>query len=249
MIAAEQRARPTVGLLYPGHSAEDDFPALERRLAGEIRLPLVHTSVGVDHHEIGALLDLGGPDRLAEGARQLQHHRPDSVMWACTSGSFVFGWDGAHAQVEALGAVTGVPTSSTSLAFARALQHLSVEKVAIAASYPRAVADRFVEFLSRAGVAVTAMTTGDIPTAAAVGELSPDAVIDFAARCDSTGADALLVPDTAMHTLAILDRIEHAVGLPVLTANQVTLWEGLRLQGALRKIPDLGTLFESRSVQ
>lgn len=56
---------PTVGLLYPGHSAEDDFHALEARLAaarrgtavassaGEvpaIRLPLVHTSVGEDAH-------------------------------------------------------------------------------------------------------------------------------------------------------------------------------------------------------
>ena len=76
----------TVGLLYPGHSAEDDFTALERRLAGlpapagEIRLPL---------------LDLGGHARLAAGARTLlESHRAHALMWACTSGSSVFGWDG-----------------------------------------------------------------------------------------------------------------------------------------------------------
>ena len=37
-----------VGLLYPGHSAEDDYPALEARLDGSIRLPVVITSVGED---------------------------------------------------------------------------------------------------------------------------------------------------------------------------------------------------------
>ncbi|HVH21895.1 MAG TPA: hypothetical protein VNA11_05530, partial [Pseudonocardia sp.] len=82
---------PTVGLLYPGHSAEDDFLALEHRLAGAVRLPLVHTSVGEDAHRVDALLDLGSPARLAAGARALAEHEPDSVLWACTSGSFVFG--------------------------------------------------------------------------------------------------------------------------------------------------------------
>lgn len=34
----------TVGLLYPGHSAEDDHhPALEARLDGAVRLPVVIT--------------------------------------------------------------------------------------------------------------------------------------------------------------------------------------------------------------
>ena len=51
----------TVGLLYPGHSAEDDYPALEARLDGSIRLPVVVTSVGEDAHRVDALLDLGGP--------------------------------------------------------------------------------------------------------------------------------------------------------------------------------------------
>src|SRR5699024_11085422 len=92
--------RPTIGLLYPGNSAEDDYPALEQRLDGAIRLPLVHTSVGEDAHRVDALLDLGSAARLAEGARALVDHRPDAVMWACTSGSFVFGWDGAREQVD-----------------------------------------------------------------------------------------------------------------------------------------------------
>ncbi len=101
-----------------------------------MRLPLVHTSVGEDAHRVDALLDLGGHERLAEG-RGLTAHPLDSLMWACTSGSFVFGWDGARRQVEALADTTGLPTSSTSLAFVSACQAIGLTRVSIAASYQK----------------------------------------------------------------------------------------------------------------
>jgi maleate cis-trans isomerase len=235
----------TVGLLYPGFGAEDDFPALEARLGGALRLPLVHTSVGEDAHRVDALLDLGSAERLAEGARELVRHEPASVMWACTSGSFVFGWEGAREQVQALSREIGRPASSTSIAFVNAVHSLGVDRVAVAASYPQDVADHFVEFLGRAGIEVTHMTSRGIVTAAEVGRLGRAEVLELVGSVDLAGAGALLVPDTAMHSLAWLDEMEAAVGAPVLTANQVTVWEGLNLAGAVPAVPGLGTLFSS----
>lgn len=236
---------PVVGLLYPGFGAEDDFPALEEKLAGALELPLVHTSVGVDAHAVDALLDLGGAGRLAEGADRLlaEDRRPDSVMWACTSGSFVFGPDGAREQVRALGEHTGLPTSSTSLAFVAAVHHLGLTRVAVAASYPEDVARRFVDFLAAADIAVTTMASHGIFTAAEVGLLDADGVLALVESIDATDAEAILVPDTAMHSLAWLDDLERAAGRPVLTANQVTIWEGLRLLGEVPVLPGLGSLF------
>ena len=237
----------TVGMLYPGYGAEDDFPALEGRLraAGhDVSLPLVHTSVGEDAHRVDALLDLGGQERLAEGARALaEAHRLDSLMWACTSGSFVFGWEGAHDQVEALADATGLPTSSTSLAFVSACQALGLTRVSIAASYPEDVADHFRTFLRRGGIEVTAMGSHDIYTAAEVGTLDRDRVVAMVSGANPAGAEAVLVPDTAMHSLAWLPDLEAAAGMPVLTANQVTVFEGLRLAGSVPELPQLGTLF------
>lgn len=220
----------TVGLLYPGHSAEDDFRALQARWHDRVRLPLVHTSVGEDAHRVDALLDLGSSGRLLEGAQHLvQEHHPDSLVWACTSGSFVFGWEGARRQVDEVARATGVPTTSTSLAFVSAARALGLERVAVAASYPQDVAEHFVAFLERGGIAVTAMGSHGIVTAAEVGTLGREQVTAIVAGAEREGADAVLVPDTAMHTLAWLDDLEAAAGLPVLTANQVSVWEGLRL--------------------
>lgn len=234
---------PTVGLLYPGHSAQDDFGALAHRLAGVVRLPLVHTSVGEDAHRVDALLDLGSPARLAAGARALADHAPDAVLWACTSGSFVFGPDGAQRQVTRLAELFGRPASSTSIGFVNAAAALGLRRVAVAASYPRDVAECFVAFLAAGGIEVLAMDAGGIVTAAEVGRLAPDRVVAMAAAVDTADAEAVLVPDTALHTLALLPELEAALGKPVLTANQVTVWEGLRLIGEVPELPGLGTLF------
>ena len=95
-----------LGLLYPGYAAEDDLPWLVDALFadGSVVADVVHTSVGEDAHRVDALLDLGGRERLREGAATLREHGAEVAVWACTSGSFVFGWDGARRQVEELAA-------------------------------------------------------------------------------------------------------------------------------------------------
>jgi maleate cis-trans isomerase len=221
----------TVGVLYPGHSAEDDYPLLEELIGGGASFRVQHTDIGEDAHRVDALLRMGGADRLADGAEALRPHRVDSVLWGCTSGSFVFGWEGAHRQAEAVGERLGVPASSTSLAFARAVRGLGVSRVAIAATYPHDVAQAFVDFLGRAGVSVVGMQSHGIVTAAEVGTLGRDAVVDVARSGDHPDAEVVLLPDTALHTVAWLAELDEALGKPVLTANQVTAWQGLRMAG------------------
>lgn len=234
---------PVVGLLYPGYAAEDDFPALENALGGAIWLPLVHTSMGRDEHTVEGLLDTGSAARLAQGADAIAAHSPDAVMWACTSGSFVYGRDGAAAQAAAISERLGVPASSTSIAFVEAARALGLEKVAVAASYPEELAGHFSTFLEAGGVEVVSFGASGIFTAVDAGRLGPDAVLEMTLSVDVPEAEAVLVPDTALHTLTCIDTLEKALGKPVLTANQVTVWEGLRLAGTPRPLPRLGTLF------
>jgi maleate cis-trans isomerase len=235
----------TIGFIYPDHAAEDDYPLAQQLLGDDIALPVEHI-YGTDLHAIPELLDLGSETRLAEGASLLAKHQPDAVIWACTSGSFVYGWDGAREQVDKLAAVAGVPASSTSFAFVHAARALGIHRVAVAASYPADVAKLFVEFLGAAGIDVVSMASADITTAAEVGGLSSEAVVNLALAHDHPDAQAVLVPDTAMRTLAEVNTVEDRLGKPVLTANQVTVWEGLRLVGENRLVRTLGALFRRR---
>lgn len=234
----------TIGMLYPGYGAEDDYPYMEELLGEGVSLPLVHTSVGVDAHEVQALLDLGKSERLLEGAEALRAAKPDAVMWACTSGSFVFGWEGARQQALEVQEALEVPASSTSLAFVDAVRALGLDSVAVAATYPEDVSRHFVELLSRGGIEVTQLVSHDIPTAALAGELDREGVLDLARSNDSPEAQAILIPDTALHSARWINELEAALGKPVLTANQVTVWQGLRLAGALHPCDALGYLFK-----
>lgn len=233
----------TIGFIYPDHAAEDDYPRAAAALG--VELPVAHI-YGTDLHAVPELLDLGSPDKLRHGAELLAPHRPHAVVWACTSGSFVYGPRGARDQVAALATAAGVPATSTSLAFVDAVHALGLRTVAVAASYPDDVARLFVEFLADADIDVVSMRSAGIDTAAEVGTLDAAQVRRLAEANDHPDAQALLIPDTAMHTLAVLPELEAALGKPVLTANQVTIWAGLRLAGRAATCPALGTLFTER---
>lgn len=114
----------------------------------------MHTWQGEDAHRIDALLDLGSSRRLGEGARELRQRGVQATLWACTSGSFVYGWEGAARQVDELSQAVGTPASSTSFAFVDALRALGLQRVQVAATYPADVADSFVEFLHAGGIDV-----------------------------------------------------------------------------------------------
>ncbi|MFI9171467.1 maleate cis-trans isomerase family protein [Streptomyces lincolnensis] len=232
-----------LGFLYPGHSAEDDYPRIEQLLGSDIRLDLVHTDIGEDAHRVDALLQMGSAERLAAGVEQLRMAGAESVVWACTSGSFVYGWEGAHEQVRTLARTAGMPASSTSFAFVHAAREIGAGRVAVGATYPDDVAGLFAEFLRAAGIEVAGVRPSGIITAAEVGTWGEEEVFALARSADAPEADAVLLPDTALHTAAHIPALEKELGKPVLTANQVTVWEALRLADRRVNAPALGALF------
>lgn len=236
---------PRIGVLYPGHSADDDFQRWVLDLGSPCEVRVIHTTIGEDAHREDALRDTGALHRLLEGAAQLRG-TVDAATWACTSGSFVFGLHGATEQAARIQDYLGVPTSSTSLSFVAALQDLQLERVAIAASYPEEVAALFADCLMEARITVKRSWGLGIITGAEVGRLTASEVIGLVRENDHP--NAVLVPDTAMHTAGLLATLEAAIGKPVLTANQVTVWDALRLAGRTVTRHGCGALFAPKQV-
>jgi maleate cis-trans isomerase len=115
--------------------------------------------------------------------------------------------------------------------------------VAVAATYPQDVADLFAGFLRAAGTEVVAVRGAGAGAGAEVAAWGADEVLALARAGDHADADAVLIPDTALHTAAHLTALEEQLAKPVLTANQVTVWEGLRLVDRRVNAPNLGALF------
>lgn len=235
-----------LGFLYPGYAAEDDYPLLAERFGPPLEAALVHTSFEKDAHTVDALSEMGSLPRLLEGAAELAERRPEAAVWSSTSASFVLGREGAEGQAAALRDALGIPASTTALAFLAALRTLQIQRVAIAATYPGDIAGLFIEFLATDGIETLQVGSRGIITAAEVGRMGESDVLALAAGNDHPEAEAILIPDTALHTAAWLENLEETAGKPVLTANQVTFWEAARLAGGLQPRAGLGTLFRGR---
>ena len=233
-----------LGLMYPEGGGEYDYYLFADAVGWRVR-PLVVAArlYGDDRsHDPENLKATARIDQLEVTARSLVPLAPHSCMWACTSGSFISGRAHALAQVEAIRAVLGCPTGSTSLAFVHALEAVGARRVAVLATYPEPVARAFQSFLAESGIAVVSLEwLGAV--SGQVAFLTPHERLLAAARgADSPGADALLVPDTAVGGCALIEPLESELGKPVLVANQVTLWHGLRLAGSRVTAPGYGRL-------
>ncbi|WP_416982773.1 decarboxylase [Streptomyces sp. T028] len=244
-----------LGFLHPRHSAEDDYPRIEQLLASDIRVDLVRAEPGGDLEgdsggDLGradASLRMGAPHRLAAGVEQLRLSGAEAIVWASTSGSFGYGWEGAHEQVRTLATAAGMPASSTSFAFVHAARELGAARIAVGATYPADGAGLFAEFLRAGGLEVTALHAAGA-TAEEAGVWGEAEVLALARAVDASGAEAVLLPDTALHTVACLPALERELGKPVLTANQVTVWEALRLTDRRVNEPRLGALFRREPI-
>lgn len=234
-----------LGILYPPCGAEFEYYRYGERLTPDARISLMGVRIygGDDEHAPEHLSRTGGLDNLRLSARALAPLQPDAAIWACTSGSFVDGTAHARAQVEAIAGVVGCPVTSTSLAFAAALDHLGIRDVSVLASYPQATAERFFSLLADAGVETHAYRCLEIDSGPAAAELDQQ---DAAAACRDLAIPkdgALLIPDTAIPTMHWIEPLENELHRTVLTANQVSLWETARLAGMALRQPLPGRLF------
>lgn len=102
-------------------------------------------------------------------------------------------------------------------------------RLAVLTPYVDDVTGRLLDFLAEYGITTTASVglglLGDI------WKMSYSAVLGAVAGLDLTGADALFVSCTNVPTYDVVAPLERRLGIPVLTANQVTMWAALEDAG------------------
>lgn len=222
---------PAVGVGV-GVAAPYDF-ALDRELwrwvPRDATLHLIRTAysplpVTVEQAEL-----IGDIAAVAQCTKDLIAVEPKVMAYACTSGSFVAGRAGERALVASMlesGALAAVTTSG---ALVEALSSLGVTRLAVATPYDAAVTARLHDFLEETGVSITRSAhlglSGRIWTV-------PYAVTAALVRdVAASGCEAVFVSCTNLPTYDIVAPLEAELGIPVLTANQVTMWASLRRVG------------------
>jgi maleate isomerase len=188
---------------------------------------------------------LKGMEGEAEAAaRALVSCRLGVIAFGCTSGSFV-GGKGYEAMLEAkITEATGLPAVTTSGAVLRALERLGITRIALATPYIDAVNAIEERWLEDNDIEVTASAGGGIVETADIQECEPQVAYERARAVDNPRAEAIFISCTGFRTVEIIERLENDLGKPVITANQATFADCLRLLGLREVAPGCGSLFE-----
>jgi maleate isomerase len=196
------------------------------------RTPWTDEPVGV-----GMANDVSESDSVVVSTKNISYCQPLAVAYACTSGSFVHGIEGERRLREAMvegGARAAVTTSG---AIVEALRHLQVERPAVVAPYDLPTTQLLLDFLEMNGVKPVAC--GYLDLHADIENVVPSATKRLVREATKdSGADSVVISCTNLQTYGIIRELELELGIPVVSANQATVWATLRVGGV--DIPSRG---------
>ncbi len=185
---------------------------------------------------------MGLYDRVEEAVELLAHIEPSVIAFGCTSGSLIKGMGYDRQIIQKITGVTGVKATTTSSAVIEALNALNVRKVAVATPYEDWLNAGVKSFLEGHGFQVPSIAGLGIINGPDIIALPAGKVYGLARKAVVSGAEGLFLSCTGMPTVDIIDDLEQDLGIPVISSNQATLWQMLRMAGIKRKIEGFGAL-------
>ncbi|MFI9171468.1 maleate cis-trans isomerase family protein [Streptomyces lincolnensis] len=188
------------------------------------RTPYVPVEVSLDLARL-----VSEHETLHEAVQTLTAIAPEVVAYACTSGSFVGGIAGERAMCEAMTRSGALPSVTTSGALLEALAELDVRRVALVTPYTVSVTRALEEYVAEAGVTVTGCAYMGLTRH--IWKVPYRAVADMARQAVREEADALFISCTNLPTYDVIPQLEAELRIPVISANQVTMWAALRRLG------------------
>ncbi|GGX20078.1 maleate cis-trans isomerase family protein [Streptomyces chryseus] len=189
------------------------------------RTPFVPVEVSLDLARL-----VSEHETLREAVRALCAVAPEVVAYACTSGSFVGGVAGERAMCAAMTQAGELPSLTTSGALLDALAALGARRIALVTPYTESVTSSLEEYLAQAGTAVTGRAF--LGLTRHIWKVPYRDVVDMARQAVVGAADCLFISCTNLPTYDVIPQLEAELRMPVLSANQVTMWAALRRIGA-----------------
>lgn len=167
--------------------------------------------------------------------------RLDVIAFGCTSGTMAIGAENVAAAVHKTR--PGMPVTDPISASLKALKTVGAQRIALLTPYPDSVNEVVAEYFGKQdGVEVcdrgSFKQLGD-PT---ISRIPPDAIYAAGVDLGRRNVDALFISCTALRCSSAIERIERAVGKPVIASNQALAWDAARMCGYREPIRGFGQL-------
>lgn len=213
-----------VGVVIPSLNVvvEDD---LRRYLPADVgfhitRLRLRKTAGRVTQQ---ALLDAGG--EAVEVATLLADAGMDAIAFNCTGASLADGPAGAVRLRDEIAAAAKTPSTTTILSVVRTLRASGLKRIAHICPFTAEFGADEANFLRAEGFDVVASQGLNFTDARLAAKLSPEEILDIAAKFDHPSAEGLFVACANVRAMEATAALQSRLGKPVVTSNQAVLWD------------------------
>ena len=171
----------------------------------------------------------------------LPGEKVDCVVYGCTSGTIVSGYDNIKKKINLAKPEASVTAPST--AALNALKKKNINKISVVTPYIKSVNDDVVNFFKSNNFEITSNTYFNIKSDVDIGRVDQDKLFEILSNIDHKDAEALFVSCTSLPVLNIIEKLEKKLNLIVLSSNQALIWETLEKINRNNSIKGYGSLF------
>ncbi len=169
--------------------------------------------------------------RLDEAAAALVDAKCEVVTFHCTANSTDEGTDGEARILSALRAAGVRKASSTATAVRRAIDRLGARRIVLVTPYSQAVTDHEAEFFAELGVEVLMAKGHDLPGSDAYCAAPPSFWREKVLEARQPNADLYFLSCANISAFKVIDELEGLLGRPVISSNQVVVWDQIAGEG------------------
>lgn len=235
--------RARIGIVGGGGAAEGDFP----RLVPEgVMLYFQKFPMHTPHGRVTCVDDLKQPVQVfADAAAELMRFRPASMTLCGTGLSFCGGFGYDQMIIAKMKERNGnIPTTTSSTSVLDALKKMGIKKVSLAMPYLEDVALTAVKFFADNGLQINKYKWLGLPTAQKrMDDVSKEEIYHLAREVDDPDSEAVIISCVNLNAIDLIEPLEADLMKPVVTSNQATMWNCLRMAGVNQKMQGFGRLF------
>jgi maleate isomerase len=183
---------------------------------------------------------------LDDAAKTLATDPVDVVGYASTTSAYVVGFEAETAMVSRLSALLDLPVAATCASAVLALRVLQVECVALVGApwFDPELNDLGAAYFRSQGFNVVSSASAELSQDPH--RIDPAAIQAWTFRNVGPEAEGVFIGGNGFRAARAIDQLETTLGRPVLTSNQVLLWNLLAQAGAPGAITGYGRLLADK---
>jgi len=163
-----------------------------------------------------------------------------SIAYGCTSGTIASGSKTIKRKI--LKAKPRSKVSDPISAAINAFKKLKIKKLTIFTPYAQSINRTVVDYLNKNGFKIISFHYLNLSSDVDIGQVEESFLLKYLSKINLKDSDGLFISCTALPVLDILEKLEKKLRKPVLSSNQVLIWESLRNTGYKKSIKGFGRL-------